>query len=86
MPLAARVGNHMGGFPYLKKDMGALMSRNWEWGKIAYRISNGTAVFSSEPLDNGKWRKMKDPQIISLSLKNGSLDFRIKNIKLNKGK
>lgn len=70
----------------LKKDPKALMSRNWEWGRIAYRLGNGAAVFASEPPDNGKWKKMNDLQIISMTLKNGSLDFKVKNIKLNKGK
>lgn len=70
----------------LKKAMTSIMSKNWDWGRIAYRLHNDMAVFASEPLDNGKWKKMNDPQIISLSFKNGSLDFRTKNIKVNKGK
>ncbi len=61
----------------------ALLTPGWEFGRIAWRLEAGRAVFSSEPADGGPgWKKMNDPEIASARLAGGKIELRFKRIKL----
>lgn len=61
----------------------ALLTRGWEYGRVAWRRGSGLAVFSSEPADTAPgWKKMGDPEIASASVSRGKLELKFKRITL----
>lgn len=58
----------------------ALMTPGWEFGRIAWRRDAGKVVFSSEPLDGGRWNKMSDLEIAEARLGGGGVGLKFKNI------
>lgn len=46
-------------FP-MTRDIGALMTPRWKYGRIAYRLSGGRLIAASEPLDGGRWDSLED--------------------------
>lgn len=63
-----------------RRDHGALMTPGWQYGRIAWRAERGAAVFSSEPADGGRWRKMNDPEIASARLRGGKLELAFRKV------
>jgi len=62
---------------------GALLTKGWEFGRIAWRREGDFAVFSSEPADERTgWKKMNDPEIASAELRGERLELSFKRIKL----
>lgn len=64
------------------KPKPALMTPGWEYGRVAWRLEPGRAVFASEPADGGKWNKMSDPEIASVKARGGRVTVDFKRIKL----
>lgn len=60
----------------------ALMTKNWEYGRIAWKREPGRLIFSSEPASAGAWKKMNDPEIASARLSGGRLKLDFKRIEL----
>ena len=61
-------------------DRGALLTPNWDFGRLAWRKEKDAFVFSSEPLDGGKWNKLSDLELAEVSLSGGRLELKTKKI------
>ena len=61
-------------------DRGALLTPGWEFGRLAWRREKDAFVFSSEPLDDGKWNKLSDMELAAVSLVNGKLELKMKKL------
>jgi len=65
-----------------RRGLGALATKNWDYGTVAWRSEAGRAVFSSEPADGGAWKKMNDPEIAVARARGGRIDLSFKRIAL----
>lgn len=68
--------------PHKEGSKAALLTPGWEFGRMAWRREKSRIIFSSEPADGGPWKKMRDPEIASASLRSGKLRLSFKRIKL----
>lgn len=57
----------------MDQEIYSLLTRRWEYGRIAYACRKGRLIVASEPLDRGKWRKMPAQSILTASVKNGAV-------------
>lgn len=57
----------------LEKEIFSLLTRGWEYGRIAYAYRKGRLIVASEPLDRGKWRKMPTRGILTAVVKDGAV-------------
>lgn len=66
----------------LPRDPGALCSKGWPWGRIAYTLSKDKLIFASEPLDRRRnsWRSFSDLQIASAELKKGNISLKFRKL------
>ncbi|MFA6433089.1 MAG: class II glutamine amidotransferase [Elusimicrobiales bacterium] len=60
----------------------ALMTPGWKSGSIAWRKDAGKAIFASEPLDDGPWREMSDPQLAEARLDGKNVTLKMKTLEL----
>ena len=56
------------------------MTPGWEFGRIAWKRDSGKVVFSSEPLDGGRWNKMSDLEIAEAAPNGTGLTLKFKSI------
>lgn len=57
----------------LEKEIFSLLTRGWEYGRIAYAYRKDRLIVSSEPLDRGKWRKMPARGILTARVRDGAV-------------
>lgn len=60
----------------------ALLTPDWYYGTVAWRREKDSVIFSSEPSDRGRWKKMNDPEIASARLSGSRVELSFKRIKL----
>ncbi len=70
----------------LKKKKSSLLTPGWDWGEIAWRTSPGGAVFSSEPLDAGPWRRLREGEMADAALSGGKIKISVRAIAAARGK
>ncbi|KAF0125665.1 MAG: glutamine amidotransferase [Elusimicrobia bacterium] len=70
----------------LKKKKDSLLTPGWDWGEIAWRTSPGGAVFSSEPLDAGPWRRLREGELADAVLSGGKIKVSVRGIAAARGK
>lgn len=70
----------------LKKKKNSLLTPGWDWGRIAWRTSPAGAVFSSEPLDSGPWRGLRDGELAEASLSEGKIKVSVRRVSTARGK
>ncbi len=64
-----------------KKEKGALLTRGWEYGRIAWRRERNRVVFSSEPADAGPgWKKMDDSGLARAEARGGKIVLSFKKL------
>ncbi len=61
----------------MEQEIYSLLTRGWEYGRIAYAFRKGRLVVASEPLDRGKWRKMPAQSILTAAVKHGAVESEI---------
>lgn len=70
----------------LKEKKRSLMTPGWDWGEIAWRTSPDGAVFSSEPLDAGPWRRLREGELADAALSGGKVKISVRGIAAARGK
>lgn len=70
----------------LEKKKSSLMTPGWDWGEIAWRTSPDGAVFSSEPLDAGPWRRLREGEMADAVLSGGKVKISVRGIAAARGK
>jgi predicted glutamine amidotransferase len=64
----------------------SLLTPGWGWGRIAWKTVPGGALFSSEPLDAGRWRGLGNGQLAEAVLKDGGIKISVRGLGAAYGK
>ncbi len=64
----------------------SLLTPGWGWGRLAWRTTPGGALFSSEPLDAGRWRGLGDGQLAEAVLEGGAVKISVRGLGAASGK
>lgn len=70
----------------LRKKKSSLMTPGWDWGEIAWRASPEGAVFSSEPLDAGPWRRLREGELADAVISGGKIKVSVRGAAAARGK